>query len=144
MTGAQADRPVVTARDVMHPPTTTVERGAHVAAAAYLMKQAGASALVVTSDDVDRQPIAIVTDADIAQVVADGRNVDTTRISDLVGTTPVTVAPETSVDEAAQMMVTAGINHLPVVQDGRLVGMVTMQDACRGLLMKQAVPTSSV
>ena len=58
---------------VMRSATTTVEPDAHVASAAWLMKRANDSALVVTSDD-GRVPIAVITDADVSQAVADGRD----------------------------------------------------------------------
>ena len=45
-----------TVTDVMRPPLTTVERTAHVAAAAYLMKHAGTTALVVMDEQADRPP----------------------------------------------------------------------------------------
>jgi signal-transduction protein with cAMP-binding, CBS, and nucleotidyltransferase domain len=51
MTDASAQQPGMpkaTVSDVMHPPVTTVEQNDHVAGAAYLMKRAGATALVVT------------------------------------------------------------------------------------------------
>ena len=51
---------------VMRSATTTVEPDAHVASAAWLMKRANDSALVVTSDD-GRVPIAVITDADVSQ-----------------------------------------------------------------------------
>jgi CBS domain-containing protein len=121
----------------MRPAVTTVERGAHVAAAAYLMKQAGSNALVVTTDDAAHSPIAIVTDHDVALLVADGRDVNTTRINDLVPKNPLTATRETPVDAAAQQMLAAGIEHLPVVDGDRLVGMLSMNDACRGLLMSR-------
>jgi CBS domain-containing protein len=125
----------VTVSELMRPPVTTVERHAHLAAAAYQMKRAGADALVVISDENDRQaPIAIITDADIAQAVADGKDLDEVRISDLVSREPVTVPPTTSVSEAATLMVSSKIRHLPVVEDGRLLGMLDVSDACRGLL----------
>ena len=66
----------------MRPATTTVEPDAHVASAAWLMKRANDSALVVTSDD-GRVPIAVITDADVSQAVADGRDLNDTRINQL-------------------------------------------------------------
>jgi CBS domain-containing protein len=129
---------VVTAGELMKPATTTVEREAHVAAAAYLMKRAGASALVVTTDDAARLPLAIVTDADIAQVVADGLDVERTRIIDLVQRTPVTAGPETPITEAAELMLTNGVKHLPIVDDGQLVGLLDITAACQALLSAQS------
>ena len=67
----------------MRPAVTTVEQGDHVAAAAYLMKHAGAAALMVV-DPQTSQPRGIITEADIARVVADGKNVNDVRVHDLM------------------------------------------------------------
>jgi CBS domain-containing protein len=112
-----------TVRDSMRPAVTTVELRAHVAAAAYLMRRAHATALVVTTDDASRRPIAIITETDIARAVAARRDINETRIVDLIGPQPITVRPETAVSDAIALMVSAGIRHLPVVEDGRLIGM---------------------
>ena len=51
MADASAQHPApspATVADIMHPPVTTVNQNDHVAAAAYLMKRAGATALIVT------------------------------------------------------------------------------------------------
>jgi len=124
----------ITVADVLRPATTSVEMRAHLAAAAYLMRRSGDDALVVTTDDAEHRPIAIVTDADIAHAVADGRNLEETRISDLDAAPPVTVEPSTSVVEATRTMLLLRIRHLPVVEAGRLVGIIDMSDACGALL----------
>jgi CBS domain-containing protein len=64
--------------------TTTVELHAHVAAAVYLMQRTHATALVVITNDASRRPIAIITDTDIARVVADGRDINQIHIEELV------------------------------------------------------------
>src|SRR5215203_855444 len=84
----------LTVGDLMRPPLTTVEQRAHVAAAAYLMKHAGESALVVLRDHDDRTPLGVVTDADVSGAVADGLDVEQVRISDLLPGPMVTVAPD--------------------------------------------------
>ena len=58
-----------TVADIMRAPLTTIEHSAHVAAAAYVMKHAGASALMIR-DGLTDQPIGIITEADIAHAVA--------------------------------------------------------------------------
>lgn len=116
---------------VMRPPVTTVELGAHLAAAAYLMKRSGDTALVVTKPDDTGVPIGILTDADITQAVADGRDLERLRVSDVLSGPPVTVAPDTSIGDALRSMVQGRIHHLPVVTDGLLVGIVDMMDLCR-------------
>lgn len=121
-------------RDVMRPAVTSVERTAHLAAAAYLMKQEDDSALVVVSGDEQMVPLAILTDTDITRAVADGLDLNIVRISDLVRREPTTVSPETSVRDAAELMVKSHFRHLPVVDAGKLVGIVDIADVCRGLL----------
>jgi acetoin utilization protein AcuB len=122
-----------TVRHAMRPAVTTVELHAHVAAAAYLMRRAHATALVVTTNDANRRPIAIITETDIAQAVADGRDVNETRIDELVGPQPITVHPATAVSNAIALMVSAGIRHLPVVEYGHLIGMLDIADAYRAV-----------
>jgi CBS domain-containing protein len=123
-----------TVGEVMRPATTTVESGAHLAGAAYLMKHSGDTALVITTSDTHPRPIAVLTDTDISQAVADGRNLEETRISDLPPRDPVVVDPGTDVVSAARTMLLHRIHHLPVVENGRLVGIVDMADVCRPLV----------
>lgn len=139
VSGGPPARPL-TVDDVMRSATSTVEGTAHLAAAAYLMKHRGDTALVVTTDDPDRRPIALITDADITQAVADGRAMERARISDLGLTPPLTVESGTSAREAVELMLSRRIHHLPVVEDGRLVGLVEFSDACRPLFEPEALP----
>ena len=61
-----------TVADIMRPPLTTVNQHDHVAAAAYLMKHAGTTALIV-ADAQTGQPAGIITEADVAHAIADGQ-----------------------------------------------------------------------
>ena len=122
-----------TVANVMRPPVTTVEQAAHVAAAAYLMKHAGATALMVL-DARTGQPIGIITQADIARAVADGKDVNSVRIYDLMTTRPTVISTTTSVRDAANVMTSGHFRHLPVVGDAGLAGIVDITDVCRALL----------
>jgi CBS domain-containing protein len=138
MTEAAAQQPSqppapATVADVMHPAVTTVEQGDHVAAAAYLMKHAGATALMVV-DPQTSQPRGIITEADIARVVADGKNVNDVRIHDLMTEEPTVIKATTGIRSAARMMTNGHFRHLPVVDDGKLIGMVDISDVCAALL----------
>jgi len=138
MTEAAAPQPSqppapATVADVMHPPVTTVEQGDHVAAAAYLMKHAGATALMVV-DPKDQQPRGIITEADIARVVADGKNVNDVRIHDLMTSEPTVIQATTSIRKAARIMTDGHFRHLPVVDDTGLIGMVDISEVCAALL----------
>ena len=119
--------------DVMHPPVTTVEQGDHVAAAAYLMKHAGATALVIM-DPRTGQPAGIITETDITHAVADGKNLNEVRIHDLMTSRPVVIDQTTSIDDAAKTMTRGRFRHLPVIGDDGLIGMVDITDVCRALL----------
>jgi len=122
-----------TVANVMRPPVTTVEQAAHVAAAAYLMKHAGATALMVL-DAQTGQPIGIITQADIARAVADGKDVNSVRIDDLMTTRPTVISTTTSVRDAANVMTSGHFRHLPVIGDAGLVGIVDITDVCRVLI----------
>jgi CBS domain-containing protein len=120
--------------DVMRSAVTTVERQAHLAAAAFLMHRAGDSAVVITTGPENPQPVAVITESDITTTVAEGRDVNEVRIGDLIGKEPVTIGPEATVAAAAELMLSRGIHHQPVVEGDRLVGIVDISDTCRALL----------
>ena len=125
--------PPATVADVMQPPLTTVEQNDHVAAAAYLMKRANATALIVTQAQTS-QPIGIITDADVSRAVADGKNPNEVRIYELMTASPTVVNTTTSIRDAAEVMTSRRFRHLPVIGDTGLVGIVDITDVCRALL----------
>jgi CBS domain-containing protein len=122
-----------TAADIMRPPLTTVVQQDHVAAAAYLMKHAGTTALMVLNAQTG-QPVGIITEADVAHAVADGKDVNSVRISELMTARPTVINTTTSVRDAAKVMTSGHFRHLPVVSDVGLVGIVDITDVCRALL----------
>jgi CBS domain-containing protein len=126
-------RHLATVGDVMRPPLTTVDQNDHVAAAAYLMRHAGATALVVL-DGQTNQPLGIITEADIVHTVADGRDVNEVRIRDVMTIGPTVVTVDTGIPEAAETMTTGHFRHLLVVGDSGLTGIIDIRDVCRALL----------
>jgi CBS domain-containing protein len=129
--------PGLTVRDVMRPAVTTVERDAHIASAAYLMKRSHDNALVVITDGASRVPVTLVCDSDVTQAVADGRNPEETRLNQLSLPEMVGLAPDLSVPEAAERMLRVSAAYAPVVEDGRLLGLVDLAALCRGLLTER-------
>jgi|1186.fasta_scaffold30415_2 signal-transduction protein with cAMP-binding, CBS, and nucleotidyltransferase domain len=118
----------------MRDPATTVDQQAHLAGVAYQIKHAGGSSLVVTTADETRRPVAIITDADISQAVADGRSLEDTRVSQLQLPPPITMPRDGTVVDAVRVMLDHRIHHLPVVDGDRLVGLVEMADLCRAMV----------
>jgi CBS domain-containing protein len=131
---SQPPRAPATVADVMRSALTTVEASGHLAAAAYLMKHAGETALVVIDDEQAKRPIGLITDADISDAVADGKDVNKVRIHDLMTTDPTVIVATTSIHDAAEAMVNGHFRHLPVVSDVGLIGIVDIGDLCRALL----------
>jgi len=133
MTSTQAPAALGTVADIMQPPLTTVEQYDHIAAAAYLMKHAEATALLVLDAMADRL-IGIITQADVARAVADGRDVNETRVHAVMTTRPTVITPATAIREAAEIMTSGHFRHLPVRDDTGLRGVVEISDVCRALL----------
>jgi CBS domain-containing protein len=126
--------PALTAvADIMQLPLTTVERYDHVAAAAYLMKHAGTTALMVLDAPTD-QLIGIITEADVAHAVADGKDVNEVRIHNVMTNRPTVITPATTIREAAKIMTSSHFQHLPVIDGTGLRGVVNISDVCRALL----------
>ena len=62
----------------------TVDPNDHVAAAAYLMKHKSVTTLIVLDGERPDRPVGIITDTSIAEAVADGKDLETVRIYDLM------------------------------------------------------------
>jgi CBS domain-containing protein len=125
---------LATAADVMQPALSTVEPEDHAAAAAYLMRHARATALVVVDDERAKRPLGLITEADIVRAVADQKNLEQIRIRDLMTRDPTVITGDTSVRDAAESMLAGHFRHLPVVGNGGLIGIVDIGDVCRALL----------
>ncbi|MGF7234710.1 MAG: CBS domain-containing protein [Frankia sp.] len=125
-----------TVGQLMRPPTKTtmmtmtIEPEAHVAAATYLMKHFHDSALVVVTEDT-HEPVAMITDAEIVQAVADGRDLEATRITQVATAKPLSVQANVAAEDAVRLMLAEGVPYLPVVEGRRLVGMVELTDLCQ-------------
>ncbi len=144
MTEAAAPQPAApasaapaTVADVMRPPVTAVTPNDHAAAAAYLMRRSGATALVIL-DQQNSQPIGLITEADIVQLVADGRDADEVRIHDLMAKRLSIVEAAAGIRDAANTMISGHFRHLPVMSEGGLVGIVDITDITRALLASGA------
>ena len=95
-----------------------------VEAARKMWKQQTGSLLVVDGEDL----VGIITERDILKAVAHGTSLDQASIADVMSKDPTTVAPGTSLREAAKIMADRWIRHLPVLDGGRLVGILSQRD----------------
>ena len=98
-----------------------------VGEAARLMKQNQCGAVMVVENG---QLVGIFTERDaLFKVSAEGRDVQTTRISEVMTHTPHVIHPDKPFADALHLMRVNGFRHVPVVEDGRPIGMVTARDA---------------
>ncbi|WFE94397.1 CBS domain-containing protein [Micromonospora sp. WMMD987] len=95
-------------------------------AAAQEMRNSAIGDVVVTNGD---DVIGIVTDRDIAvRGVAENRDPDRTRLGEIISRDVITVSQHDDAVAAADLMRTYAVRRLPVVDDGQLVGLVSMGD----------------
>ncbi len=111
--------------EVMTNATVTDQSDDTLAEAARKMwKQQTGSLLVVEGEDL----VGILTERDVMKAVANGANLTETRVSEVMSKDLVTVGPGTSLREAAKLMADRWIRHLPVLDSGKLVGILSQRD----------------
>jgi CBS domain-containing protein len=117
---------MTTVRDAMSRDVSTAAATDWVADAAQTMRDEDVGSLPVVDGD---HLVAILTDRDIVvRTVAARVDPGTVRVGEIASSELVTVTPDQSVDEAAALMGRHQVRRLPVVEDGRLVGMLAQAD----------------
>jgi CBS domain-containing protein len=112
-------------RDVMTPNPRTVSPNDTVRAAAVVMQEEDTGAVPVVDDG---HVLAVVTDRDIVvRVVAEGGSFSSP-VGDIATKSVICVTPEMSTSEASDLMSEHQIRRLPVVENDRLVGIVSIGD----------------
>jgi CBS domain-containing protein len=107
----------------------TVKPGDSIVDAAKLMR--GEDAGIAPIVDGERL-VGVVTDRDIAiRVVAEGKDPSTTKVEEIASGNLVTVEPGQDLDDALRLMAQHQVRRLPVVQSGKLVGIVAQADVAR-------------
>ncbi len=115
-----------TLREVMTSNPATLATSAMVRDAARAMAEKDIGNVIVMQDDT---VYGILTDRDITvRAVAEGRDPDTTSVGDICTMNPETLGPDDSVDEAVRLMRERAVRRIPVVENGRPVGVVSLGD----------------
>jgi CBS domain-containing protein len=101
-----------------------------------LMAQKSVAAVLVISAN---RPVGIVSAKDYGKrVVLEGRTAEHTTVSAIMTSPVITVSPETTVSEAMAVMTSNRIRHLPVMDQDRIAGIVTIGDLARSVIAEQA------
>jgi CBS domain-containing protein len=103
-----------------------IDGGATVFEAVKAMVEANVGALLVTDGE---EISGIFTERDyLRRIAVEGRTSRDTLVRDVMSAPVICVTPETGVDESMALMSDRRIRHAPVVEDGALVGMVSIGD----------------
>ena len=129
--------------ELMSSRVVSIEPEATVSAAARLLRQANVGALPVC--DMRRRLRGIVTDRDIVtRCVALGSDPETTPVREIMSRGIVTCAPDEPAQAAVSRMKTDQVRRLPVIDEGRLVGIVSLCDLSRQNDMEAAAALAEI
>jgi citrate synthase len=117
-----------TVGELMSSPVVTALPDETVAKAAERMRDQRVGSVVVVDGD---RPIGILTERDLVRWGAAGVDPGASKVAEWMTEQPDTVAPGLSVQEAYDSLAAHGYRHIPVVDDDRLVGIVSMRDLLR-------------
>ena len=112
-------------RDIMTQATVTESRHDSLRSAAECMWRQQTGSLIITEGG---QLMGIITERDVLRAVALGADPDKTSVDDTMTAEVYTVPPDMQLPDAAREMAARWIRHLPVVDDGQLLGVVSMRD----------------
>jgi citrate synthase len=117
-----------TVGDIMSTPVVTAVPTQTVQQAARMMNNAGVGSVVVVEGD---KPIGMLTERDMVRYASSGSGATFGRVSDWMAPDPLTVGRDVDIDTALNMLTERGFRHLPVVEDGKLVGVLSIRDLLR-------------
>jgi CBS domain-containing protein len=115
--------------DAMIEDVITVDAEATVKEAVEIMNKHEIGCLVVMKRN---KLVGILTERDmLKRVLGESRNPEKTKVSKIMTTPVITTSPTTNLEEAAKLMIEKNVKKLPVVSEGKLVGIVTLTDLAR-------------
>jgi CBS domain-containing protein len=118
-------------RDIMTKDLLTISEKDTALKAAQLMSEKGVSSLIVLSEE---QPIGIITERDfIKKVCLKELKLSSVKVGDMMSKIRTSASPDTSIDVAVQRMVNNRIRRLPIIENGKLVGIITVTDLAKHL-----------
>jgi CBS domain-containing protein len=118
-------------RDIMTKDIVTIDEAESALEAARIMSQRGISSLIVVKDGV---PKGIITERDfVKKICAKELQASEMKIGALMSRIRTIADPDTPIQVAVQRMANQGIRRLPIIQEGKVVGIVTVTDLARYL-----------
>ncbi|HJW66622.1 MAG TPA: CBS domain-containing protein [Gaiellaceae bacterium] len=117
-----------TVGEIMTSDVLTVDPSDTIGETAQKMVERGVSSAVVSDYGT---LIGIVTERDLTRAVAGRVHTSEARVREWMTSDPITLGQDASADEAAKIMLDNGFRHVPIVDEGRAVGIVSIRDVAR-------------
>ena len=115
--------------DIMSRKPVSIQQSASLQDAALLMREKNVGSLIVRDANEREKILGVLTEWDfVHRAAAKGADMSTSTVNDFAVTDIITVTPAMDLFEALRLMRDADINHLPVMDEDKLVGLVTMKD----------------
>lgn len=100
-----------------------------------LMAEKAVGSLIVMKDD---ELVGIITERDYARkVIIKGRSSETTRVEEIMTVDVLTASSSDTVNACMELMTERKIRHLPVVEDDRVIGMISIGDLVQAIIADQ-------
>lgn len=120
----------ISIKDIMTSPVITMRSNAKVSEAASAMCANNIGSLIVV--DRNEKPIGIITERDmIRKVVVTSKNPKSVDVTQIMSSPLVMGNPNMDLEDSAKLMINKKIKRLPIVDQGKIVGIVTFTDLIR-------------
>ena len=124
-------------RDIMTTKVLTTSAERSVAEVTAMMVKARVGSAVVLQGS---WLAGILTERDVLRAAASRSDLTTSPVSQWMTRDPVTATPDTTAEEAAQLMLRNGFRHLPVVEGRSLTGVVSIRDVLASGIRRRRAP----
>lgn len=116
-------------KDVMTADVITIDENASVKEAAEAMNKNEIGCVIAVRNG---EAVGIITERDLLKhVIVGGKNAEETKVKEVMSSPLEIVSPDTSLEDAVQLMFKKKIKKLPVIQENRLLGLVSLTDVVR-------------
>jgi len=112
-------------RDIMKREIVVVDPNISAREASKIMAKYEIGSLIVVEDN---KPVGILTERDILNLVAKNEDLDEVKVEDVMSKDLITIEPDKKIEDAVDLMVKHKIKRLPVVENDKIVGIVTTSD----------------
>jgi len=112
-------------RHVMNRKVVTAKLNTTLREAAAVMSKLNIGSLVIVEDD---KISGIITSTDILKAIANGKDVETTLVEEVMSKPVIVIDPDKKVEDAVNIMLEHKIKKLPVVEEDKLIGIITASD----------------